>query len=255
MLTLYNVNLKIQKMGAGASLNNAEINKISNEQLIAGFMDMYKNDPAKYDLIISEGKKKYFDEKLAHEASAISNSNSTNATSAVGSPSNKKQIISIPKEFDDMDYFSEQLTVALNHARTNPTTFATNFLEKHLNKFVDEFIYEEDVVILASSALNPNSKPGPDGNTVIEKRKVQSKEGKAAVHEAIQFMKKLPSPSPFPLITSSKALVKASLDHCQDIGPNGSVEHAVGDGDSVSDLVQIIMLFLFYVVNCMICVT
>ena len=206
------------------------MNNVNNEQLITSFIDMYKTDPTKYDFIISEGKKKYFNDMLAHQMSTNSNNSNTNNNKNKNN-NNKKQIISIPTEYNDMDYFSEQLTVALNHARTNPATFITNYLEKHLKKFVDDFIYEEDVLILTTSALNPNintnTNNNTSSNTTIEKRKIQTKEGKTAVFEAIQYMKQLPSPCTLPLLHSNKYLILASMDHCRDIGPRGSVEHAV----------------------------
>ena len=99
------------------------------------------------------------------------------------------------------------------------------YLEKHLSRFIDNFIYEEEDILETTASTNHNVSHS-NNDSSIKMRRIQTKEGKNAVIEAIQYLKSIPTSS-FPLFQSNMWLATAALDHVKDIGPLGSVEHAV----------------------------
>ncbi len=193
-------------MGGGTSLLNSD-----EEILIKSFEELYCQDPARWDRVIAEGKRRHWER--AAQASANANANA-NASANTGISSNSN--VNISDDITSLELFSEKLTVQLNLLRRSPGIYL-DYFEKHLKNFVDDYIYEEDY----------------NG----AKRRIQTKEGKNAVIEAIQYVKSLTNNS-LPILQNNVNLVKAALDHCKDIGASGSTEHVGSDNSHTRDRVS-----------------
>jgi hypothetical protein len=196
-------------MGAASSVKTSSI---PDEQLIHNFIELYSSDPLKWDFIIAEGRKRYIENQSINKASLNKTLQSSNEVPY----STSFDVLALPEiaKTQYLEMFSEQIAVALNIARRNPAAFIRDHLERHLKKFVDSSIYEEIVVVT-----------GDKTNREV-KRRIQTKEGKTAVNEAIQYMKTI-TPDTLPILQSNVFLAKAALAHVSDIGATGSVEHVV----------------------------
>ena len=217
-------------MGSGASA----MGSASNDQLVEGFVEMYASDPAKWDYVINEGKRRYADhqknkQQQVNSGGTVTAMNGNNEMKQAGSqPSKQFEEIALPEVAaqDKLDIFSEQLTVALNLARNNPPAFIADYLDKHLARFIDDMVYEEDITVYANG--NAAKSKNSDGTiaTKTVRRRLKTKEGRMAVIEAIQYMKGIPAGT-IPLLQSSSYLAQAALNHALDIGKTGSTEHTV----------------------------
>lgn len=109
---------------------------------------------------------------------------------------------------------TDDIVKALNMARQDPQGFA-KIVEEHLSNFIDDRKY-------------------PDrqkrGNLQIE-----TKEGKAAVIECIEFLKIAPASPP---VTGNILLEKAAIDHANDISIHNTVTHDGSDGSKLKDRVE-----------------
>ncbi|CAM9392443.1 unnamed protein product, partial [Ectocarpus fasciculatus] len=88
-------------------------------------------------------------------------------------------------------------------------------LEKHLEKFVDETVFQLKM----------------EGKTI----NIRTMEGKAAVADAIEFLKTCPAVDP---LKFSPLLEKAALDHVRDISKNSVSGHEGSDGSSMVSRVE-----------------
>lgn len=105
--------------------------------------------------------------------------------------------------------FGQELLNTLNLVRQKPWEFL-KCLESHLSTFEDNYIFTRTL---------------PNGSA----QRIQTREGKAAVVEAIDFLR---SASSLPPLTWSNLLAKAAREHAQDIGSSGSTSHTGSDGSS-----------------------
>jgi len=102
----------------------------------------------------------------------------------------------------------EKVLEELNLARTKPAEYAKH-LEKHKMRFIDDKLY---------------AAPG--------RGRIMTQEGRAAVEEAIQFLKKA---KPVGKLKLSKGLSQAAADHCKDLGKTGKTGHTGSDGSTMTD--------------------
>jgi len=65
-----------------------------------------------------------------------------------------------------------------------------------------------------------------------KKLNIRTKEGAAAVHETIKFLKEV---EPVCAITWSDALMEPAKFHCNDTGPKGLTGHNSSDGTNMGD--------------------
>jgi len=98
---------------------------------------------------------------------------------------------------EKMDKNELEIVEELSLARTQPKKYV-EFLEAHLKLFTD------------------------DGDYLEGKVHIRTKEGKAAVTEAIEFLKKV---KPLPAMKPSEELAMAADDHVKDTGPKGITGH------------------------------
>jgi uncharacterized protein YkwD len=96
----------------------------------------------------------------------------------------------------------------LNLARTKPAEYA-KFVEKHKKRFIDEMMYK-----------------------MPSRGRIRTQEGKKAVDEAIEFLKKA---KPVGKLKLSKGLSKAAEDHTKDIGKAGVTGHTGTDKSTMTD--------------------
>lgn len=101
----------------------------------------------------------------------------------------------------------DKVLAELNLARQQPKKYA-GFLEQHRKRFVDDKVYKA-----AGS-------------------RIMTQEGRSAVDEAIEFLKKA---KPVGALTMSKGLSKAAADHVRDIGKSGATSHDGSDGSAPAD--------------------
>jgi uncharacterized protein YkwD len=106
-----------------------------------------------------------------------------------------------------MDKDEKAVVDELTLARTKPQEYA-KFLEDFKKLFKDKSIVR------------------------VDGRNIQTKEGIAAVDEAIAFLKKAKPISP---MTGSRALALAARDHVKDTGPKGVTGHTGTDKSQFSD--------------------
>ncbi len=102
----------------------------------------------------------------------------------------------------------EKVLEELNLARTKPAEYA-KYVENHKRRFIDDRVY---------------SMPG--------RGRIATQEGKAAVDEAIEFLKKA---QPVGKLSMSKGLSEAAMDHCKDLGKSGKTGHTGSDGSKMTD--------------------
>jgi len=100
-----------------------------------------------------------------------------------------------------------------NEIRTNPKSFIP-FLESQLKKYSGLIYRRKD----------------PDGEIEIE-----TSEGKAAVFDAINFLKKL---KPVPALILNKRLCYVAQNHSADLGKNGLCESVGSDGSFPDDRIK-----------------
>lgn len=98
----------------------------------------------------------------------------------------------------------------LNRARTNPKAYAR--LLEGMRQYFDGVWYQEP------------------GQPVFK-----SREGVAAVDEAIRFLRSVPPAQP---LTYSPGLAHAALDHIRDTGPRGITSHTGSDGSMPRNRVE-----------------
>lgn len=192
-------------MGASASIATA-----NDEDLIKSFLEVYAQDPKKIDRVILEGKKRHAERALEHQ-------NAPDCTS-IASQSLKS---ALDVSTTDDDEFNVELTKILNFARSDPLGFSTKYLEPHLKRFIDEYVYRTT---------------DPDAESI--QQNVRTTEGRMAVIEAIGFCKQHAKLEPKPPLQYIPWLAHASQDHVNDIGITGSIEHAGADGSSTADRVS-----------------
>lgn len=201
-------------MGSAASVSSQ-----GDEALIQNFIEFYSQDPTKMDAIIAEGKRRF----QAQNASTGTPTEPPPAVSTEGAAVKQDQS---PRKQQDSSLvdFNNALTTALNFARVDPLGFSMKHLEPHLKRFVDDSVYEEEIV-------------GTDGSKQLQR--IRTREGKTAVLEAIEYCKdKSKSGVSLHGLKPCSYLVDASLAHCQDIGPKGSLEHDGSDGSKTADRVS-----------------
>jgi len=109
----------------------------------------------------------------------------------------------VESKTSDIIPFSRQICETINQVRTNPAQFITA-LEAHLELFIDDLVYRD--------------KTGKRGVNI------RTNEGKAAVREAILFLKKAVAQSP---LSPSTYLECSAVDHLQDMWANGLSGHEV----------------------------
>ena len=102
-----------------------------------------------------------------------------------------------------------EIVAELSLARTDPLGYA---------RFLEEF----------RSTLRP------DGFAVLGAVLLQTREGAAAVDEAIAFLR---GAAPLPPLAHVDALARAARDHVLDLGPRGMIGHGGADGSSFADRV------------------
>jgi uncharacterized protein YkwD len=112
------------------------------------------------------------------------------------------------KNFEDL---KQAVVDEHNKIRADPKSYIP-ILEKYLTYFKGSVIYM------------PGSRVG-----------IQTQEGKAAVSECIEFLKKQKSLAE---MTYDDELAKAAQDHASDIGPSGICGHTGTDGSSMDDRIE-----------------
>lgn len=106
---------------------------------------------------------------------------------------------------DDLNNgFGQELLDTINLVRQKPWEYL-KILESHLLTFEDNYIFCRTL---------------PNGSS----ERILTREGKAAVVEAIDYLRLA---SPLPPMKWSNLLVKAAKDHAADIGSSGSTSHTV----------------------------
>jgi hypothetical protein len=100
--------------------------------------------------------------------------------------------------------FGQEVLNTLNLVRQKPWEFL-KYLESHLSTFDDNYIFARTL---------------PNGSA----QRIQTREGKAAVVEAIDCLR---SASSLPPLKWSNLLAKAAREHAVDIGSSGSTSHTV----------------------------
>ena len=109
----------------------------------------------------------------------------------------------------DIDYLSEiekEVVIEHNKCRTNP--------HRYIKEILEPFLHSMD----------------SKGNFVDSKgRNIMTKEGRSAVEEAINALKKQ---DPLPMLIPMEYLYKAARDHCNDHGPKSLIGHGGTDGSS-----------------------
>lgn len=176
----------------------------TDEELIKSFIEFYAQDPSKADRIISEGKLRYKYQQDAEKKQLREASSQAETGNDVA-----------------VDNFNVELTNILNFARTDPLGFSTKYLEPHLKRFVDDFVYTTT-----------------DEDAESIQQNVRTTEGRLAVIEAIGFCKQHAKLDPKPPLTPAISLTRAAQDHVDDIGSTGSTEHAGGDGSTTGQRVS-----------------
>lgn len=99
----------------------------------------------------------------------------------------------------------------LNYARTKPQEYAQKVLTPFLKRF------------------------RPDGSYMENNMRNLTKEGSAAVQEAIDA---LMATEPLPALIPEEKLYKAAVYHTKDTGPKGLVQHDSSDGTSCHDRIK-----------------
>jgi uncharacterized protein YkwD len=122
-------------------------------------------------------------------------------------------LLSVPARADDSGArdIAREIIAELNFARTNPSAYA-----QRLRSYRE--LYHGRIV----------RRPGENEN-------LMTKEGVAAVDEAIAFLARQP---PLPPLVADKALARAARDHVRDQGPGGMTGHIGSDGSTPSDRVR-----------------
>ena len=110
----------------------------------------------------------------------------------------------------DFDSITKDFIKQHNHLRTNPTTFIEH-LEKLLTLFKGDILYR------------------------LGEIPIKTNDGKHAVEEAIEFLRKQ---EPVPELELCESLCSAAKDHCLDIGSKGLVTHDGTDNSNVSDRIE-----------------
>ncbi len=110
----------------------------------------------------------------------------------------------------DYEQIAKDLLTEHNILRTNPKSYIEK-LEKCRDLFHDNVYHQ----------------PGEDP--------LQTYEGKAAIEEAIEFLKKQEK---VPKLEVKEEISKACRDHINDIGPKGLTTHEGSDGSNISDRLE-----------------
>jgi len=105
---------------------------------------------------------------------------------------------------------SEDICDMVNRVRSDPPAFVFE-LEKHMELFIDDFVYRD---VTGAQGVN-----------------IRTVEGKAAVREAIIFLKNAPAMAP---LRTSRQLESAAVDHVHDLWSNSLTTHEVCDGHFLS---------------------
>ena len=111
---------------------------------------------------------------------------------------------SLPRDVRDLD---KQIFELQNKLRSDPRSFIP-YLQEWLGRFEGDLLKQ----------------PG--------KTTLRTKEGPAAVQEAIEYLNRI---EPVRTLRFNEELGKAARDHTVDIGPKGLVQHESSDGTSVKE--------------------
>ncbi len=191
-------------MGSAASISSLRDHEA--EEVINKCAALYTNDPMYFEFVIAEAKKR----AANTNPSEVDSKGNSAADAAAISASQAAQDSSYTRDeekavppADNVAGNSIDLLSVINRVRSQPIDFIPD-LQKHMDKFIDETIFQLKT----------------EGKTI----NIRTNEGKAAVQEAIEFLKTCPSVAP---ITYSSLLEKAALDHVSDISRNKVTGHEV----------------------------
>jgi hypothetical protein len=185
-------------MGSAASISS--LRDHSQEEVINRCAILYANDPMFFEYVVAEAKKKATQEHSTGTKSPSSKESKAEQPAAGGSSGKEgpKPTSVVSGSGNSIDLLS-----VINRVRMQPSDFIPA-LEKHLAKFVDENVFQLKT----------------EGKTI----NIRTIEGKAAVAEAVEFLKTALAVDP---IKYSPLLEKAALDHVRDIHTNCVSGHEV----------------------------
>lgn len=172
-------------MGSAAST----VGELPQEELIKQLTDVYSSDPLKWEFVLAEAKRKSKETK-------------------------KEVFVNDTDETAEVTRCSEDICEMINRVRSDPPAFVFE-LEKHLELFVDDFVYRD---VTGSQGVN-----------------IRTTEGKAAVREAIIFLK---NASPMPKLNVSILLESAAVDHVHDLWANNLTTHEGSSGGSIAERIE-----------------
>mmetsp|Transcript_35141 Transcript_35141/g.35779 ORF Transcript_35141/g.35779 Transcript_35141/m.35779 type:complete len:325 (+) Transcript_35141:257-1231(+) len=172
-------------MGASAST----LNDVTQEELIKQCTEVYATDPLKWEFILAEAKKKAVETK-------------------------KEVFSSEGNETVEVVRCSTEMCEMINRVRIDPPAFVFE-LEKHLELFIDEFVYRD---VTGGQGVN-----------------IRTVEGKAAVREAIIFLK---NSAPLEALNPNQFLESAAVDHCLDLYNNGLTTHDGSNGCTIAERIE-----------------
>lgn len=110
--------------------------------------------------------------------------------------------------------FTDEIVLALNNVRLNPKSFIP-IAEAHLESFTDDTHYKDK-----------------NGR---ENMKIRTREGKTAVLECIEFLKKA---EPVRAINSNLFLQGSAMDHVKDLSDNNTLSHSSSNGEALQQRIE-----------------
>ena len=198
-------------MGSAASINS--LRDHSQEEVVDRCAVLYANDPMFFELVVAEAKKKALadgNKSQEDEKPIVTPQDEAKAIEEAQNNIEHKEEVVAQADGSVGAGNSIDLLSVINRVRMQPSGFILE-LEKHLEKFVDETVFQLKM----------------EGKTI----NIRTMEGKAAVTDAIEFLKTCPPVDP---LKFSPLLEKAALDHVRDISKNNVSGHEVAPPLSLS---------------------
>jgi len=169
--------------------SSVSIGDIPQEELIKQVADVYSSDPLKWEFVLAEAKRKSKETK-------------------------KEVFVDNTNETAEVLRCSEDICEMINRVRSEPPAFVFE-LEKHLDLFVDDFVYRD---VTGTQGVN-----------------IRTVEGKAAVREAIIFLQNAPA---MPILAVSSLLESAAVDHVHDLWANSLTTHEGSNGCTIAERIE-----------------
>lgn len=199
-------------MGNGASIQAAAA--LTHEEAVEKLLIAYAADPRKWESIIEEVRKRHSENFIALQGLQNEQKPSKVGKSKKSAAGNSAGTTVAPLAEEDRSFrvedmsiktFSSDIAEELTKLRKKPSDYVIT-LQRHLQSFTDEFIYTNKDGVF-----------------------IRTKEGKAAVKEAINVLQ---STNPLCAIKPSPLLEKAARCHAMDIFDHSLVGHDGSDGST-----------------------